>query len=520
MTLGSTINFIFSSYYRPMNNTAVSDGDSGPSPEEALGSAFQSLQSYRSDMKTFGICMRVSGSLSFIGSTLIVIHIIRSHKRLSTIFHRLMLGLSIGDILSSFFSFVLGSSMVPREMSYWVVGARGNVTSCTIQGFVSEIGIYLSTYYNCSVCFYYFAIIKYSMKEDYIRIKLEPWFHVVPIAISLLRSLSLLATEGYNTFGPFCTTLPNKTLVPHCHGLPIEAMGFPPSEIPCERGMASDEIWVLVIEVIVVFTPPAVIVVTMLIMCKTVWDIEKRARRYGVSTLRKNARQPVRRVADMNDNENHDDSEANEENVSRIKRCFSACFIRGEGKSHQHAPATSMKRTSGAYQKRTMLCMAGAFGLAWALVWLPNLLLNFLGEAYFFQMGLLFSVMWPLQGVFNFLVFMLPKIRRAKRPRRCPELSWHEAAFKAYLSRGEIRNLEPYGSDSRPRTTRSTKSLRLFLRKILSREATASFQSRRISSTENQGNTAIAQDDHPRLMNGDVIPHSSSFARQTLPENA
>jgi hypothetical protein len=45
----------------------------------------------------------------------------------------------------------------------------------------------------------------------------------------------------------------------------------------------------------------------------------------------------------------------------------------------------------------------------------------------------------PLQGLFNFLVFMSPKVRNAKRPRRGENLTWRQAFIKAYMSRGERR---------------------------------------------------------------------------------
>ena len=45
-----------------------------------------------------------------------------------------------------------------------------------------------------------------------------------------------------------------------------------------------------------------------------------------------------------------------------------------------------------------------------------------------------------LQRLFNFLVFMFPKVRNAKRSRRGEEnLTWRQAFIKAYMSRGERR---------------------------------------------------------------------------------
>ncbi len=44
----------------------------------------------------------VTGSISFIASMLLVVHILRSHDCLSTTYHRLVFGLSAADIIASF----------------------------------------------------------------------------------------------------------------------------------------------------------------------------------------------------------------------------------------------------------------------------------------------------------------------------------------------------------------------------------------------------------------------------------
>ena len=56
----------------------------------------------------------------------------------------------------------------------------------------------------------------------------------------------------------------------------------------------------------------------------------------------------------------------------------------------------------------------------------------------------------PLQGLFNFLVFMSPKVRSAKRSRRGEEnLTWRQAFIKAYMSRGERRRRTVRNTTSR-----------------------------------------------------------------------
>ena len=47
------------------------------------------------------------------------------------------------------------------------------------------------------------------------------------------------------------------------------------------------------------------------------------------------------------------------------------------------------------------------------------------------------AVFSPLGGLFNLVVYISPKIRNTKRKRRGPDLTWCQAAIKAWLSLGE-----------------------------------------------------------------------------------
>jgi hypothetical protein len=81
--------------------------------------------------------------------------------------------------------------------------------------------------------------------------------------------------------------------------------------------------------------------------------------------------------------------------------------------------------------------MAAGYAFAWALVWIPFMIVFFLQESY--ATLILLACLTPLQGLFNLLVFMSPKVRNVKRPRRGEKLNWCRPSIKAYMSRGERR---------------------------------------------------------------------------------
>ena len=84
-------------------------------------SKFRFPSGKRNQIKTYAIICRATGSVSTIASACLIVHNLQSHHGIlvSTItYHRLVFGLSITDILSSF-AHALGSTMVPKEMNFF-----------------------------------------------------------------------------------------------------------------------------------------------------------------------------------------------------------------------------------------------------------------------------------------------------------------------------------------------------------------------------------------------------------------
>ena len=452
------------------------------------------LAARRNQIKTYAIIYRITGSVSTIASACLAVHILRSHNGLSTTYHRLVFGLSIADILSSF-AYVLSSTMVPKEMNYFVPGAQGNTATCTAQGFLFAVGSIVATLYNCCICLYYLAIIRYNKKDEYIRNKLEPWFHGISIIIPFVVGFIFIAMRGYNEYRTVCFAIPNDP--PHCIGYEsgeTSEGGF--SSIPCGRGDGGDNPILYLVTLIVGFgslliITPTVIVVTMLLMYRSVSKIEERMRNYGVSMLRLNA-QSVRVVGNRGENAERTNTRtrgANDQHrvMRRVKRLFMCvCVIPRCLRRDDQPPISRSNRATS--QKRAILHMAAGYAFAWALVWIPFMIVFFLQESYATEM--LHSCLTPLQGLFNFLVFMSPKVRNAKRPRRGENLTWCQAFIKAYMSRGERRRTGGILSSRNNRTAGSrvlswNQRVQRSLKSLLSRT-----RSTRDTSRSNESNNA------------------------------
>ena len=142
-------------------------------------------------------------------------HILRSHHGLSTTYHRLVFGLSIGDILSSFFQ-ALSFTMMPKKMNYYIPYTQGNTATCDAQGFLVGVGIGVGVLCNCSIYFYYLAIIRCNKKDEYIRDNLEPWFHGISIVLPLLMNFILIVMKGYKSIQTSICSNFALNEYPHC----------------------------------------------------------------------------------------------------------------------------------------------------------------------------------------------------------------------------------------------------------------------------------------------------------------
>jgi hypothetical protein len=187
-----------------------------------------------------------------------------------------------------------GTTMVPKEMNYYIPGAQGTTTTCTAQGFLIVVAYIAANLYNCSICLYYLSIIRYNKKDEYIPNKLEPWFHGISIIFPLVLGFIGIAMKAYNEYESVCFMRPNNP--PHC--IRYENRDTPPEAffiIPCGRGDGGENpilylvTWIVSFGSTLSFTP-TVIAGTMLLMYRSVSKIEKNMRNYGVSALRLNAR--------------------------------------------------------------------------------------------------------------------------------------------------------------------------------------------------------------------------------------
>ena len=390
------------------------------------------------ESRSTSIAQMSTASISFISSIVIICMIQRSYTGLSSTFHRLLFGLSIADILSSFW-LMLSTLMSPTYTSGYIWNPRGNVHSCDTQGFFLFLGIMGAPLYNCSLCFYYLAVVKFNKKDAFIRKKLEPFFHAVPILVSVTGAIIILAKESFNANGSYCWINERNS---YCE---IES-------VSCERGKDVKIIFsIFAVGPIIIL--PIVIVTTMVVMYREVIKIEKKLSKYGVGALRQN----------LGDNKKNDHQSDDANSASNKKSTIQR--VRGWWTNlwpFNKSSARPSRSNNSRLQSRVILHKAILYSLAFLCTYIFPFVTSIQYWAEYqtsSTLKILASTCFPLQGFFNFLVFIHPKVTNTKRTKK---LSWFQSFVTALKSRGDKNKnggrsqLRSGGKKSKSKTSQNT----------------------------------------------------------------
>ncbi len=384
--------------------------------------------------KNLGILRGLSGITSVISSSALIWMIARSHKGLSTTQHRIILGLSISDLISSL-GWSTFNSTAPSELDYWVWNARGKPT-CDAQGFLIAFGIAGGLWYNAMLCLYYVAVVKYGKNEDYIRTKVEPFLHGIAIVVALAYSIVGLVRNHFNEGDGYGACNSPVYFPPHCYGYDVGDVrdSF---EIPCGRGSEGGDTFAILV-VVAIFIPAVIIIASLVSIYRAIKKQENKLSRYGTSAL--NLSPPSL--------------------WKRIKMSLS----RRSSSSNNARPATRSNNMQS--QSRAIMQRAFQYSAAWFFSYgMFTVAVITKYQMVFLYLATIFA---PLQGFFNLCIFMYPKVKSAKKPKRGQnkKVSWYQAISIAFWSRGKEnkhKRLRPQTSNLRD--GRNNRPLRVSMKK-------------------------------------------------------
>jgi hypothetical protein len=118
-----------------------------------------------------------------------IIHMVLTSKRKSTPYKRLLMGMSICDVISSL-SIPLWAFLLPKDSSSQSsrVWAVGNDTSCTAMGFFSQFS-FSGILYNGMLSYYYLLTVRFAYQDRQMARCGEPFMHVLSIGFPTVTAL-------------------------------------------------------------------------------------------------------------------------------------------------------------------------------------------------------------------------------------------------------------------------------------------------------------------------------------------
>lgn len=142
--------------------------------------------------------------MSMFGSGYIMMKVLKKPRRQRNTYHRLMMGMSVCDFLSST-CFFLTTWPIPRYEN--VYAASGNDATCIAQGFFSQFSL-ATAMYNASLSIYYVARIRNGWNAKRIERKLEPCLHIFALSIGVGTAIAGIFLNLYNNDSWECWIAP------------------------------------------------------------------------------------------------------------------------------------------------------------------------------------------------------------------------------------------------------------------------------------------------------------------------
>ncbi|KAL9183353.1 hypothetical protein ACHAXT_005140 [Thalassiosira profunda] len=377
-----------------------------PIPVDVLIEEYNALKD--GHRKTLCIIRSTLALVSVIASSTLIWMLRRSRDRFATCQHRILLGLSIADILFSL-SLAHFNFPAPTDVDYYVWNAQGNEASCSASGFLTMLGAGSGLTYIVSLNVYYLLVIRYGKTEDFIRRRIEPFLHGLPVAIPLAVSCTLLATNNFNDDGAGNCHAPIYN-PPHCTGYEDGEVreGF---EIACGRGSDGAVTFYYIFSFVVLLLVPILVIICLGLIYRTVSKQEKKMARWSRNT-------PF----------SSNPSSTSTDDQRRISgTAISRSFLH-----RQRTPQTDPRNTS---KSRAVMLRAFSYSAVYFLAWtffIIGKVLDVLGNEIPLAISYLTNILNPLQGLFNWLVYMQPRVMLAKR--RGGDIGWCKAFGRAFWS--------------------------------------------------------------------------------------
>ena len=367
------------------------------------------------------IAPSITGCISSFASISLIVSILRSNQKLSTVYRRLIFCLSAFDVIQSISQ---GMSSLPMPTGT-VWGAIGNDVTCDIQGFLIATGFCGTVLYSLSLTVYFLLVVKYDMSEAKIKKYAEPFLHAVPIVYSLIGAISMYGTNNYNSAGPVCWIAPE----------PLNCENDP--EVEClSSGNSGAMKWIFAGGPL--FGVFFVNCTILALIWRTYRSQAQRNQSYGNSPASRSSPRAQVKQGDEEEQEG---------------KCFPCCPTQqcpitiNRSKSQSNTPrrpsilADYLSRPSRASVRRLeeISRRAAAYVIGFMLCYIFTLIYRLI-EMYGsvptpYAIIILSRIFFPLQGFFNVIIYTYPHVTSYRRNHS--ECNWFEAFWNVVKTGGD-----------------------------------------------------------------------------------
>jgi len=150
-------------------------------------------------LKVDEMAARIGGVIQFLCALYMLVI---AWKRRQWLFHRLVFGMSIYLMVASIF-LTYGKAAIPGDKPN-MLGSRGTITTCTIQGFSIYVCMMTSIFYYVSFSVYSYVGVLNNFEKAKI-VWVEKWIHLLVHLYPISTGIYLLVVNGFNNSGAgFC----------------------------------------------------------------------------------------------------------------------------------------------------------------------------------------------------------------------------------------------------------------------------------------------------------------------------
>lgn len=149
------------------------------------------------------VASKIAAFVSMIASSCVIYKILTNPSRRRVLKGRLILSMSIFDIVYSL-SFFIGTWAFPKDLDVW--GASGSDLTCKIEGFTYHFGL-AALLYNIALAVYFLLAVRHRRLPEK---KIECCFHATVLSISLLVASLSVALDTIRPKGIICMVQANE----------------------------------------------------------------------------------------------------------------------------------------------------------------------------------------------------------------------------------------------------------------------------------------------------------------------